>query len=67
MNDIELLGTKKAAAMLGLSQDHVRRLLEQGKLKGKRIGNSWVVLDLNYERKRKLKTRKGGKQDGTSQ
>ena len=51
-----VISTKEAAKILGLSQDHVRRLLEQGKLKGKRIGNSWVVLELNYQRKRKPKT-----------
>ena len=55
-----MLSTKEAAEKLGLSQDQVRRLLGQGKLSGKRIGNSWVVLDLNYQRKRKPKT-KGGK------
>jgi excisionase family DNA binding protein len=53
-----LISTKEAAQVLGLSQDHVRRLLEQGKLKGKRVGNSWVVLELNYQRKRKPRTSK---------
>ena len=59
----QLLSTKEAAEMLGLSQDHVRRLLEEGKLKGKRVGNSWVVLELNYQRKRKPKTSKKEKQN----
>lgn len=54
-----LLSTKEAAEVLGLSQDHIRRLLEEGKLRGRKIGNSWVVLELNYERKRRPKTRKG--------
>lgn len=53
-----LLSTKEAAAVLGLSQDHVRRLLEEGRLTGKKVGNSWVVLELNYQRKRRLKTSK---------
>lgn len=60
MNNNLLLSTKEAAEALGLSQDHVRRLLEEGKLKGKKIGNSWVVLELNYQRKRKPKTSKKG-------
>lgn len=55
-----LLSTKEAAEQLGLSPDHVRRLLEQGKITGKKIGNSWVVLELDYKRKRRPKTRKGG-------
>ena len=58
-----LIGTKEAAEILGLSQDYVRRLLEQGKLKGKRVGNSWVILELNYQRKRKPKTSKKEKQN----
>lgn len=53
-----LLSTKEAAAVLGLSQDHVRRLLEEGRLTGKKVGNSWVVLELNYQRKRRPKTSK---------
>lgn len=60
-----MLSTKEAADALGLSQEHVRRLLEQGVVKGKKVGNSWVVLSLDYKRKRKPKTRKGG-DDGKS-
>ncbi len=56
----KLLSTREAAEKWGLSQDHVRRLLEQGKVQGKRIGNSWVVLEQDYKRKRKPKTKKGG-------
>ena len=53
-----LLGTKEAADQLGISQDHVRRLLEQGKIEGKKLGRDWVVLSLDYKRKRKPKTLK---------
>ncbi len=49
----ELLSTKDAGYRLGLSPEHVRRLLEQGKMKGKKIGRDWVVLSLDYKRKRK--------------
>ncbi|MFC1991281.1 helix-turn-helix domain-containing protein [Chloroflexota bacterium] len=55
MNENLLLSTKEAAKRLGLSQDHVRRLLTKGRIQGQKIGNSWVVLDLNYQRKRKPK------------
>jgi len=51
----ELLTTKQAAQRLGLSSDHVRRLLEQGKIQGKKVGRDWVVLSLDYKRKRKPK------------
>ena len=53
-----LLSTREAAEALGLSQDHVRRLLEVGQLRGRKVGNNWVVLELNYERKRRPKTSK---------
>ena len=58
MNDNTLLSTKEAAEKLGLSQDHVRRLLENDEIRGKKIGNSWVVLEINYQRKRKAKSNK---------
>ncbi len=56
-----LLSTKEAAEKLGLSPDHVRRLLEQGKLEGKKLERDWVVLSLDYERKRKPKKGVRGK------
>lgn len=55
----ELYSTKEAAEKLGLSPDHIRRLLEQGKIQGKLIGHSWVVLSLDYKRKRRPKAGKG--------
>ena len=64
MND-KLLSSKEAADALGLSHDHARRLLEQGKLKGKKIGHSWVVFELNYQRKRKPKISRKEKIDDT--
>ena len=51
----ELLTTKQAAQRLGLSSDHVRRLLEQGKIQGKKLGRDWVILSLAYKRKRRVK------------
>ena len=43
------------AERLGLSQDHVRLLARKGIIKAKRLGHDWVVLELNYTRKRKPK------------
>jgi excisionase family DNA binding protein len=57
MGDV-LYSTKEAATKLGLSQDHIRRLLEQGRIEGKKVGRDWVVLSLDYKRKRKPKQRR---------
>jgi excisionase family DNA binding protein len=50
----ELFGVTEAARLLGMDPSHVRRLLRQGKIEGKRLGHDWVVLSLDYERKRKF-------------
>jgi len=55
-----MYGTREAASKLGISQAHCRRLLEKGELKGKKLGRDWVVLSLDYQRKRKPKTGKRG-------
>jgi len=54
-----MYSTKEAAQQLGLDDSQVRRLLKAGEIKGKKLGRDWVVLELNYKRKRKPK---GGKQ-----
>jgi excisionase family DNA binding protein len=51
--------TKEAAERLGLEVSHVRRLLEEGKIRGKKWGRDWMVTSLDYQRKRRPKTRKG--------
>ena len=52
-----ILDTKEAARRLGLSEQHVRYLLARGEIEGKKLGRDWVVLSLDYKRKRR---RKGG-------
>jgi excisionase family DNA binding protein len=49
---------EEAAEKLGLDTSHVRRLLRKGEIKGKRLGRDWVVLRLDYQRKRKPKTKR---------
>jgi hypothetical protein len=44
---------KEASKKLGLSSSQVRRLLYSGKVKGKKLARDWVVLSLEYQRKRK--------------
>jgi len=55
-----MYSVKEAAEKLGISDSHCRRLLEQGLIQGKKLGHDWVVLSLDYKRKRKPKTKKGG-------
>ena len=50
---------KEAAQKLGLDTSQVRRLLQKGEIKGKKLARDWVVLELNYKRKRKPKRKKG--------
>ncbi len=56
-----MYSTQEAASKLALSQNQVRYLLTQGRIKGKKLGHDWVVLSLDYQRKRKPKTKKGEK------
>ena len=48
----------EAAQMLGLDPSQIRRLLAKGEIKGKKLGRDWVVLSLDYKRKRKPKRSK---------
>lgn len=50
----------EAAEKLGLTDRHIRWLLERGELSGRKLGHDWVVLNLNYERKRRPKGRGKG-------
>jgi hypothetical protein len=49
----------EAAEKLGISDRHLRLLLERGDVKGKKVGHYWVVLRLDYQRKRKPKGGQG--------
>ena len=43
---------KEAAKELNLSVARVRKLLAEGRIKGKKVGTYWVVLELSYTKKR---------------
>ena len=49
---------EEASKRLGLDPSQVRRLLRSGEIKGKKWVRDWMVLELDYKRKRKPK---GGK------
>jgi len=53
-----MYSTREAAEKLGLSQEQVRLLARKGVIKAKRLGHDWVVLELNYKRKRKPKEKR---------
>ena len=53
-----MFSVKEAALKIGISERHLRLLLERNEVGGKKIGRDWVVLDLGYKRKREPK---GGK------
>lgn len=57
----KMYSVAQAASTLGLSVQHVRHLVAKGEIAGKRLGRDWVVLSLDYKRKRKPK--QGGEID----
>ncbi len=56
---MKVYSTKEAAEKMGISQQHLRLLLSTGEVYGKKLGHDWVVLSLDYKRKRKPKRKKG--------
>ena len=58
-----MYSTKEAAKRLGLSQDHVKLLARKGEIKAEKVGRDWVILSLDYQRRRKPK---GGKTNDKS-
>ena len=54
-----MYSVKEASNKMEISDSHCRRLLERGEIKGKKLGRDWVVLSLDYKRKRKPKRKKG--------
>jgi hypothetical protein len=54
-----MYSVKETAEKLGISERHLRLLLKTGEVEGKKLGRDWVVLSLDYKRKRKPKKIKG--------
>ena len=50
-----MYSTKEAAKKLGLSQSHVKLLARKGLINAQKVGRDWIILDLDYTRKRKPK------------
>ena len=47
-----MYSVKEAAQKLGLDTSQVRRLLAKGEIKGVKLARDWVILELNYEKKK---------------
>lgn len=50
-----MYSVNQAARIMGISERHLRLLLENGQVMGKKLGHDWVVLEIKYQRKRKPK------------
>jgi hypothetical protein len=53
-----MLSVKEAAIKIGVSERQLRFLLKNGEIEGIKLSRDWVVLSLDYQRKRKPKTRR---------
>jgi hypothetical protein len=54
-----MYSVKEAAEMMMVSEQHLRYLLAKGAVEGKKWGRDWMVLSLDYQRKRRPKRKKG--------
>jgi excisionase family DNA binding protein len=57
-NYIVMYSVQEAAKLIRISESHLRLLLKGGEIRGKRLGRDWVVLELDYQRKRKPKEKR---------
>ncbi|MFC1905736.1 helix-turn-helix domain-containing protein [Chloroflexota bacterium] len=48
----DIYSVSEAAEKLGLDPSQVRRLLKKGIIEGKKLGHDWVVLSLDYKKKK---------------
>ena len=53
-----IYSVEEASKHPGLDTSHISRLLAKGEIEGKKLGRDWVVLSLDYKRKRKPKTKR---------
>ena len=51
--------TKQAAEMLGVVTEHVNRLLIEKKIRGVKLGYSWLVFLPSLEKYRETKSKRG--------
>lgn len=67
-NDLsKYVTTKQAAVMLGVGQEHIRKLLIRSKVKGMHLGRDWLVFVPSLEKYMSTKSPKGRPPSGTPQ
>jgi excisionase family DNA binding protein len=49
---MSIYSVREAAQQLGISQARVRKLLAEGRIKGRKVSGVWLVTSLVYKRKR---------------
>lgn len=59
IKDAEFYSVRQTARQMGISQQHLRFLLKNGIVPGKKLGGMWLVQSLHYDRRRKAKRMKG--------
>jgi excisionase family DNA binding protein len=50
MSDTDYVSSQDAADRLGYTRQHVRRLIRQKRLDGRKVGRDWIVLASSVER-----------------
>lgn len=58
-NFSDYITTKRAAVILGVQQEHIRKLLGSGKVKGIKLGHDWMVYAPSLEKYFETKSPKG--------
>ncbi len=49
---MKIYSVKEAAEAMGISERRVRKLLAEGRIKGRKHGRDWLITSLSYQRKR---------------
>ena len=49
-NKLNYITCAQAAETLGFTHDHVRKLINQGKIKAEKLGRNWIIERKNLEK-----------------
>ena len=60
----KFITSKQAAEKLGFTPDYIRRLCVDGKIKGEKYGNTWVINANELKRIKRQRYPKENSQDG---
>ncbi|MBI5651468.1 MAG: helix-turn-helix domain-containing protein [Chloroflexi bacterium] len=67
MNLRKYVTTRQAAVMLGVGQEHIRKLLSASKVKGIKLGHDWLVFAPSMEKYFETKSNRGRPRSKTPQ